>query len=586
MKPGSPARQAAALVLSALPRRRCAMLLVLMLLVSLTEGVGLFLLVPVIGAVGDGTLPPAVSEALRIAGLPLRLGPLLAAFVFLAAARGILQYARTIEGRRLSHLLVDGLRLRCVRLVLGARWPKLAAMRQSDNASLIITNIDRVDGAFQYLHMLLATVVTLAGAGLTALLLSPRMAVLAGGSGVLVLLAYRGLRSRAMHLGDVLTDAYEGVFARVSESLGALRLIKSLGAEQRTEDALRATFVALREAELAYQRSAARGQAALQVCGAAVLALASWLAIERLGVQPTVLVPLVALFARALPLLGGLQECWQGWLHGVPAIADTARLIDMLEAEQEPALVPGVRAPALLRSLALKNVTMHHEGRDAPALAGVSLSLPANTTTALVGPSGAGKSTLADVVGGLLEPSGGALLIDGEPVQGPLLRAWRGEVAYVQQEPVLFHATIRENLLWAAPDAHDEELAAALDDAAATFVHALPDGLDTMVGDRGARLSGGERQRLALARALLQRPRMLILDEPTSALDRTNELAIAEALQRLRGRITLLLIAHRGALSEVADRIVTLENGRVVAIMERPGADRGQERSEKVASRS
>lgn len=226
--------------------------------------------------------------------------------------------------------------------------------------------------------------------------------------------------------------------------------------------------------------------------------------------------------------------------------------------------------PAPLHELALRAVTVRHADRAAPALDGVTLALPVGSTTILSGPSGAGKSTVADVLGGLMAPDSGDLLLDGVALDPARRRGWRDRVAYVQQDPVLFHASIRNNLLWAAPGANEADLQAALRDASAEFVFALPDGLDTMVGDRGARLSGGERQRIALARGLLRDPALLILDEVTSALDADNEAAVTRAIAGLHGRLTILIIGHRGALASLADHAVGLDGGRVVTNRDMP----------------
>jgi len=193
------------------------------------------------------------------------------------------------------------------------------------------------------------------------------------------------------------------------------------------------------------------------------------------------------------------------------------------------------------------------------------LAVPAGQITALVGPSGAGKSSVADLLAGLLGPDRGTVTIDGAALDAAAQRAWRGQVAYIDQDPLLLAAPLRDNLRWAAPEASDAQLWAALEQAAAAdFVRALPEGLETQLGDGGRRLSGGERQRLMLARALLRDPGLLILDEATSALDAENEAAIAAALARLRGRMTVVLIAHRGALLGLADQVIRLENGRMV----------------------
>jgi len=154
--------------------------------------------------------------------------------------------------------------------------------------------------------------------------------------------------------------------------------------------------------------------------------------------------------------------------------------------------------------------------------------------------------------------------LDGVPLDGALLHAWRQSIGYVPQETFLFHESVRTNLLWAQPEASEADLRAALRDAAAeAFVDRLPQGLDTVVGDRGVRLSGGERQRLALARALLRRPTLLVLDEATSSLDTHNERLVQDAIERLHGELTIVLIAHRLSTVRFADRIVVLAGGAV-----------------------
>jgi len=199
------------------------------------------------------------------------------------------------------------------------------------------------------------------------------------------------------------------------------------------------------------------------------------------------------------------------------------------------------------------------------AVDGVALRIPARRTTAVVGPSGSGKSTLADLVMGLVRPTAGRVVVDGRELDEAWMRGWREGIGYVAQDTVLFHDSVRANLRWARPDATDEELWEALRASAADgFVQALPEGIATVIGDRGVRLSGGERQRLALARALLRRPSLLILDEATSALDTENERRIRDAIAALHGRTTILMITHRLSSVRDADAIHVMEGGRVI----------------------
>src|SRR5690606_19039821 len=214
--------------------------------------------------------------------------------------------------------------------------------------------------------------------------------------------------------------------------------------------------------------------------------------------------------------------------------------------------------------LTLDGVSFRYADGAPLVLDDVSLTLPAGSVTLVAGPSGAGKSTLADLLLGLLLPTGGRILADGEALTPERLHRWRRRVAYYPQRTLLLHGAVRDSLRWVPPEADDDALWAALDAAAAgDVVRALPLGLGAPLGDHGHGLSGGERQRIALARALLRKPDLLLLDEATSALDRATEARVLDALTALRGRTTLLVISHRPPSSDWADQTVRLRYGRV-----------------------
>jgi ATP-binding cassette subfamily C protein len=267
----------------------------------------------------------------------------------------------------------------------------------------------------------------------------------------------------------------------------------------------------------------------------------------------------VQTLAQSLPAFGELTA----------VINDCARAAEE-EGLQSASSSPVRRRPALSDRLCLDGVCFSYrrpDGQPVEVLHGVTLEVPARATTALVGPSGAGKTTIADLAVGLLVPTSGRVLIDGAALAGELIPRWREEVAMVPQDVFLFHQSIRANLLWAQPGASEGDLWRALALASAeAFVRQLPDGLDTVVGDRGERLSGGERQRVALARALLREPALLVLDEATSSLDAGNETAILDALAMLHGRMTMLVIAHQHSTLRDADQVITVADGRVVSI--------------------
>jgi ATP-binding cassette subfamily C protein len=244
----------------------------------------------------------------------------------------------------------------------------------------------------------------------------------------------------------------------------------------------------------------------------------------------------------------------------LPAFENLMAIYHDCQANAEIPSTPGAE-PKLAHEIRLDQVTFRYDAT--PVLEDVSLTIAAGKVTAIVGSSGAGKSTVADLVNGLLSPATGRVLIDNAELNPQAAKAWRRNVGYVAQDTVLFHDTVRANLQWAMPDASEQQMKESLTLAAAEFVLDLPQGLDTTVGDRGMLLSHGQRQRIALARALLRKPGLLILDEATSSLDFDNEKRILNAIDQLKGNTTVLLIAHRVSAIQRADMIYVVENGRV-----------------------
>jgi ATP-binding cassette subfamily B protein len=197
----------------------------------------------------------------------------------------------------------------------------------------------------------------------------------------------------------------------------------------------------------------------------------------------------------------------------------------------------------------------------------LTLDIAPGETIAFVGPSGSGKSTLLNVVLGFLRPTRGRLLLDGVDMQSLDLRTFRARISVVPQESVLFEGTIRDNVTYGLSEIPDQVVLGALRDSnALEIVDAMPDGWDTVVGERGARLSGGQRQRIAIARALIRNPRVLLLDEATSSLDGESEKLVQDAVERLMGGRTTLIVAHRLSTIRAADRIAVLDRGRLVEV--------------------
>ena len=557
-------RQASHLLFSSVSSWRLAGLVTGMILVALTEGVSFLMLVPMLDTIVG--LPAAAAE-LRISIGPtafkIPLGWLMLGFVALVAVRSACQHFRVLAGTRIENEAVDALRLRCFSALMGAEWRLVSRQRLSDYSSLIITNIDRIGFGINQVVTIAALAITAAAFIGAACLLSPRLTFFAMLCGALVMLVFGKQRRRAASLGKEQNATYEEVFAQIQEGLAGIRITKIFRQEPQQIAQLGRVFKALRHNQLSFLRSASLGTSALNIGGAALLALTIYLGLTVWQVPIQKLLPLVLLFARLIPVLSGLQQCWENLLHATPALHDVATMLDEIALNSEPEASADLADLPLIQTITLDNVTVTYAGRNRPALDRVSLTIPARTTTVVMGPSGAGKSTLADVLMGLIVPDGGTIKVDGVPLIGIARMRWRGSVAYVQQDPFLFHTTIRANLLWASPHALPAEIDQALRAASADFINDLPHGLDTIVGDGGIRLSGGERQRIVLARALLRKPALLILDEATSALDPENELTIRSAIEQLHGAMTVIVIGHRVAMVNAADQVIKVQHGRV-----------------------
>jgi ABC-type multidrug transport system fused ATPase/permease subunit len=303
---------------------------------------------------------------------------------------------------------------------------------------------------------------------------------------------------------------------------------------------------------------------------AAVLIGAVQFALQDASQAIATLAVFLAAGTRIAPAILRLQQGSIYIKHGLGLSVPTLDLIDALGnapmVENVDDHVDTVH-DGFIAEVEVENVTISYPGKTESAIENVSLTIPAGSSIAFVGPSGAGKTTIIDILLGVLNPDSGKVLISGLP---PLLAVakWPGAVSYVPQDVVISAGTIRENIALGYPigEATDELVSGALKVAHLDeFVSGLPDGLDTQVGERGARVSGGQRQRLGIARAMFTRPLLLVLDEATSSLDGETEANISDAIHDLRGSTTVVIIAHRLSTIRNADKVVYLSNGKVLA---------------------
>ncbi len=529
------------------------------------------MLIPFLQLLGIGDSAPSgivavVGEVWMGIGLPMDLLAVLCVYAGIVSLYALAQRFSTLLNARLSHAFTRNLRNALFEAMARVEWLSFIQIRGSDINHVLTANLTAVENGTFGLFVLISAVFIVAVHIGVALALSVPMTIVASvSSGVLVLLL-RPLNRQSYRLGEEWSHTMSAMFGVLMEHLGGMKLAKSFGAEARHVRSFCSLSSGLEAQANRFTGLLTATQMYYDIGGVVVLGVFFYFAVEVFSMPAAKLLIMVYLFARIVPQFSWMQRTWQTILNMLPAYRAALDMMAKFRAAQETVPSATIHPITLEKAVEFRGVSFQYDKNDdRPVLDGIDLVLPAFETTVILGPSGGGKSTLADLLIGLLKPDRGEILIDGKAVEGDLVHAWRQSVGYVPQESMLFHETLRDNLLWARPDAREEDFWVALRLAAADeFIAQLPEGLNTVVGDRGVRLSGGQRQRIALARALLREPTLLLLDEATSNLDRKNEKRILEALEGLQGKMTVVFISHRLSAARCADRVVVIDGGRVV----------------------
>ena len=549
---------------------RVALSAALMVLAGVLEGAGLISLILLaetlgiaVSSGGAAGLPAVSRQLLAWTGLAPSILPAIAAYVAVTVIQAMVLRTETVLNLDIEYRFVAFLRTRLYDAIAHAQWLFISRTRGTDFSHALTTELDRTGLATYQLLWSLSTISVMAAQVVIALRVSAPLTLLVFGAGGLLAIALLPRLRAAREAGEAISKATNDAHALAIEHLAGMKTVKSQAAERSST----AEFSRLANAVAQRALDAARLQANLRVVfesgAVAILAMLLVVSVKGLALPAASMFVLLFLFARLMPRVSAVQQGLHQYATAVTALVHVEALHARAKEAREVAAVRTTAPPALRTAIRLELVTFSYGDAGTRAVAAVTLSIPAGHTTALVGPSGCGKTTIADLVTGLLRPTSGRVTIDDVELNGDRAPEWRRRIGYVAQDAFFFHDTVRANLR-AAPAASDTDIEKALRDAAAEFVFTLPQGLNTLIGDRGTRLSGGERQRLALARALLRRPGLLVLDEATSALDPDNERKVLDAIDGLRGSTTILLITHRVWTLRRVDTIHVMEDGCLV----------------------
>ncbi len=559
-------------VLTPQQRRTAGILLLLMLVGTVLEMLSIGLVLPALSLIaGESSRLPALLDAwFGRLGKPSTPGFLLATLGLLAAVYAIkatfLLLVAYWQTRFVANLQATTSR-RLFQLFLSQPW----TFHLQRNSAELLRTINDVQGFAQICTLLiLALTELLVMFGLVGLLLwlEPTGTLVSAGLLIAVGWLYdRIARRRTKRWGELRRDDAQRSIKHLQQGLGGAKDVKLMGCERAFIDRFRiysdrlATTAAKQSLIDQVPRQLFELLAVL-----ALLVLAAVMVWE--GRSARALIPMLGLFAtvafRLLPSINRMVASLQTLHYHDATIQGIAgELAAEAAAPEQPAAAP--QPLPFADAITLEAVTYAYPGGRGPALQDVSLRIPHDVSVGFVGGSGAGKSTLVDVILGLLPPTAGRVCVDGRDVQDHL-RGWQSQVGYVAQSIYLCDDTIRANVAFGVPDCEIDDAAvrraiksAQLD----AFVDGLPDGLETIVGERGVRLSGGQRQRIGIARALYRDPQVLVLDEATSALDVETEKEVMAAVNSLHGAKTLIIVAHRLSTVADCDLLYRLDRGRI-----------------------
>ncbi|SNC76022.1 ATP-binding cassette, subfamily B [Marinobacter sp. es.048] len=485
---------------------------------------------------------------------------------FIWAGESLFEYLFQILWRNLAQRLQSDLRQDAYE---HAQRLDMSFFEARSSGQLVATMNDDVNQLERFLdggaNAMIQVLVTVVAVGAVFFVLSPLIALLAFTPIPLIIWGAFYFQRKAGPLYADVREKVGDLSSRLANNLGGIATIKSFTAEQREAKRLKESSEAYVEAN---RRAIRISSAFIPVIRMAILAgfLATFTVGGMMALEGNLNVGaygvLVFLTQRLLWPLTGLAEVIDLFER---AMASTRRILDLL-AEPVHVRDEGGRALAepVQGDVELDKVSFHYPSSGA-GIRDISLTVAAGNTLALVGATGSGKSTLIKLLLRFYDPSNGQIRIDGQPIRDLSLQSLRGAIGLVSQDVYLFEGTIRENLAYGNPAASDTEIIDAAKTAEAwSFIEALPEGLNTPVGERGIRLSGGQRQRLSLARALLKDPPILVLDEATSAVDNETEAAIQRSLKRIGHNRTVIMIAHRLSTIVDADSIAVIEGGKVL----------------------
>jgi ATP-binding cassette subfamily C protein len=537
------------------------LMVVALLLAGLAEGSSLSVLLPILSLAVDSGAEASkqpefaryVTDFLSGIGVTPTIGNLLVVAVLGIFLKSLLLLAAERQVGYTKARVTTDLRLRLLRAVMSSRWNYFVHQPVGRLTNSMATEAWRASIAYEFGVGILAYAIQAVIYGTVALMVSWQATLASLGAGVVILFVSHFLVRMTRKAGKRQTT--------LLKSLHSVKTLKAMGREGLADGVLQSETSRLNRALEKEVFSKAMLTAAQEPMFAVVIAAGMFILLQRWGMPIAEVLVLVLVLTRVLAHLGKIQKHYQKMVAAESAYWSMVQGIEEADAQCEEYC--GAPAPRLERDIVLDGVSFSYGPES--ILKDVDLRIPARGLTTIIGRSGSGKTTILDLIAGLQAPDKGEVRIDGISLGEVDLHDWRRQIGYAPQDTVLLHDTILNNVTLGDPELDEDDARRALIKADAwAFVEAMPEGLQTSVGERGARVSAGQRQRIMLARALAHAPRILILDEATSALDSESEIEICKTLKALSKDITIVAVSHQPALAGYSDRVYRMAGGRVL----------------------
>lgn len=534
--------------------------LFLILVSGLFEGVGVLTLLPLLDvAISESASSPDGAaeiyvDVLSDVGLQPTIGMLVGIVIGGITMKAIFFLFAVRQVGYLAADIVAQLRLDLLRALVSVRWQFLVEQRTGSLTNALGTETVRVQSMIQESAFLGANIMQVLVYLVLAVMVSWTVTVGGAVFGLVFFVTLTFAVRIARRAGHRETALYRSLMDQLTDALGSIKPLKAMAREDALVSVVEDDVNELRVTQKRQIVSRALGVSVHEPLVALFLGLGAYVALTR-GIPMARLIFLALIFQRIVTRIGNVHTYYQSTLIQESAFWSLQNLISAAQEQGETS--SGQDAPDLVKGIAFRNVRFSYGPHV--VLHDFFLDIPAGSFTAIAGPSGAGKTTIADLMVGLVSPDRGDVLVDEQSLTQIDIRKWRRKIGYVAQDVTLLNESVLVNITLRDPALTEEDVIEALDAAGASpFVFDRSEGIHSLLGERGASLSGGQRQRIAIARALVHRPRLLILDEATTGLDPETERAILSSLRQLRGRLTIVGISHQPAVVEAADYVVNV----------------------------